>query len=423
VRALAVVLLALLALPAAAAARVGTLDPRFSRDGHVSFSFGADEVVPVAAAPDGAGGTYLLAQGGAGWVVARVTRHGVLRGGFGRGGRVVLRAGDWDGNQRPTALALQTLPGGARRLLAAGQITGDVLAVHALSPTTAAPDPGFGTAGRALVPTRSLALPGSGIALGPDGSMTFAYGRVALLPPAQAGPALAATRLRADGSPDPAFGAGGTVGLGADLPDGYASSVGIARDAAGVVRVTTTRTVPAAHGYVTTRVTQLRLGPAGAVLAPGRVDLTEGGAAGALAALAPGGTLVARGRGNGTELVRVGDDGTTRSTIVGGSRVGLPVSVVADARGRAYVLTRRIALPARASVVRFTAAGRVDRGFGRRGVLTVPLDRGHRLLDGRLALDPRAHRLWIVGDDGDGLSSIRDDFGKDRAYVASVRLR
>lgn len=416
----------LVLLPAAAGARVGTLDPRFSKDGRVAFSFGADEVVPVTAVGDGAGGTYLLAQTAGSWVIARVTRRGALRGGFGRGGRIVLRGSDWDGNARPTALALQRLPGRAPRLLAAGSITGDVLAMYAFGATTGAPDPTFGDGGRVVVRTSAYALASSTLALGADGTVTFAFGRFPYGWGPPTGPGLAAIRLLADGAPDPTFGSDGTADLGADPRNPFASEITTDLDVSGTVRVTSVDSVPDARGYFQSRVTQRRLGVAGGVLSPGPVVLGIGGDHNAVTALGPAATFTAFAHGNSTALVRVGDDGTRRTTALGGSRIGWPTSVAVDSRDRAYVLTRRsgaTAATSRTSVVRVGADGRVDRSFGRRGVLVLPVSRRHVLLDSHLALDPAAHRLWVVADDGDGLADVRDDFGRDRAYIASIRLR
>jgi hypothetical protein len=256
----------------------------------------------------------------------------------------------------------------------------------------------------------------------------------------------ALTALRSDAALDPAFGSGGTLAPGRLLDAERPFAIGpVAVDAAGRVLVALGRydgpTVAPRHRL-------LRLTPTGAPDpafggGDGFVDLST--PVGTLRALPDGGVLVAgtryrvRDDGRSVEqrlvLRRLAADGTPERRAFGGDGVA---SLAADGRLRS-VDARRIVLAPDGGVVlalfrgdgpvngnallaKVSRGGRLVRGFGRRGLATIPSPRSGEAEVAELLLDRRGG-LLVAGRRTGVVPGIREDIAPQDVRLAVWRYR
>jgi uncharacterized delta-60 repeat protein len=369
---------ALAAAPATAAP--GDLDPSFSGDGRVSTLTSADTFVAraVAVQPDGrivvAGYSCDTATcgptGDSSFRLARYTADGGLDTDFGQGGLVTTAIGAG----RSQAFDVLVRPDGEI-------VAGGVASVNASDPGSFALaayrpdgrlDPGFGAGGRVVMPV------GEGFDAISD--LVSAGDRLVAVGQAEAGghTRFALARFNRRGAPDPAFGHGGAVVLGASAPYAYA---------AGGVRLPDGRFVAVGASGQNSAVESLRLsgapvGSGGAAnppwirpigtaysyanaataLSDGRVlsagVATEGGGnpAMALVRTSPEGRLDPSWDGDGTALVRARDG-------------SVATDVVLDPSGRAVAAGHSsLGEEHEFMLARFGPDGTLDRGFGGQGV-------------------------------------------------------
>jgi uncharacterized delta-60 repeat protein len=374
IRIVVALLVAGLFAPAAAQARAGQPDRHFGNRGTQTLN--AKNADAVGGAVLALSNGRVLAGGAAAgkFVVLRLhSSSGRLDNNFGDHGQFVP---DLPGTSLNGVRALATFRDG--RIVAAGTLNVNggatrMVAVRLLP--NGEVDPSFG-GGLGYI----LAGP-DGAALG---SMAMDSGGNIVLVGSRSGEVPLVIRLLPDGTPDPAFGVGGTV-------DG--SSLGLAGRATGVLaRPDGAVIFTVAAGSSTLIVARLlvngALDPAfagtGVANLP-RDPVTTGAGLGATAlALGPSGTLlvagtelssggtqqviVARVRGNGALDKRFGTRGFARIARAG--RNLSPTSLTRDSAGR--VLIAGIARPPRAMIVRLRPSGRRDTRFGTRGV-TFPV--------------------------------------------------
>jgi uncharacterized delta-60 repeat protein len=197
----------------------GRLDPSFGTGGRV-LTGGTGAAYGVAIQPDGAivAAGYTDGPTGTDFAVTRYTADGALDPSFGTDGRVVT---DLGGADHIAAIAVQR--NGA--VVVAGDSDGDfALARYGRD---GAPDPSFGTGG-----TVRTDLGGTdaarALAIEPRGAIVAAGSSNG---PAGRDSDFALVRYRADGTPDPGFGTGGTVrtGFGSASSD-VALAVAVAPD-------------------------------------------------------------------------------------------------------------------------------------------------------------------------------------------------
>jgi uncharacterized delta-60 repeat protein len=384
-RLLLLALALLLAAPAAAHARAGDVDRSFGSGGSVTFqSLGPDVFfTAVALQPDGK--IVAAADRGNGLTVVRLTRSGALDRRFGTRGRV--RIPIRGAGARDIALFRDG------RILVAGIVAADTepshIVVARLLPSGDL-DPNFGTDGVGVVGPPSSQL--DSMALARDGEVVLGG---SLARPDR--PVALVLRLLTDGTPDPDFSGDGAVDT---------SAVGIAGRARDVV-VLPDGSVGAAVSPELGRVdpgtfVAIRLTPAGAFDPAfgldGVVDvlttplrLSEGGAA-AIAA-GPDGSLILAGTVRGERrrddplvlrLTAAGalDPGFGRNgglRLIASSGRSVHINAMARAPGGRLVLGGYS--EGNAAVLRLTAGGRRDTRFGRGGALFAALGRppdGHR---------------------------------------------
>jgi uncharacterized delta-60 repeat protein len=183
------------AIPGAAVAAPGALDPTFGTGGEVTTDFGgSDSAEAVGIQSDGkivtAGSTF--SGGLQHFVLARYNADGNLDSSFGSGGKVTTDFGGFD-----AASALVIQPDG--RIVAAGRGSGDFALARYNADGSL--DPTFGSGGKVTTD-----FGGSddafGVALQADGKIVAA---------GQGGSDFGLARYNADGSLDPTFGSGSRV--------------------------------------------------------------------------------------------------------------------------------------------------------------------------------------------------------------------
>jgi uncharacterized delta-60 repeat protein len=407
------IVLSVLCSAAPATARPGELDRTFAGHGIDRVRLPSEESVPVTAALD-AGGRILVAAHP--FQVARFTAGGRLDRSWGvRGVASIPPQREWDGNSRPVSLAV--LPGGGAIIAGFGRM--DVLVAARLT-AAGALDPAFGGRGVVTIPLRLAGSAVRGVVPVAGGGLRLA---VVTQPSAfgyPGGPArLAVYGLRVDGTLDPGFGSGGRVDLPAPIP-GYASTGMLLPAAAGGLMAL----LDAGAHYEQLRLTaggqvDPSFGPGAAVFPAGSYDPP------ALAPDGRGGIVGAGSVKGGVLVVRVLADGRPdpafRGPLLSRARTGAPEAITVDPAGRILLAsTLGGAGASRAVVTRLLADGRVDRGFGSMG--RRRLSSGIETpLGARAVLTDALGRVLVVGDAGDGLSSIRDDFGTDAPFLARLR--
>jgi uncharacterized delta-60 repeat protein len=378
-RMLVALLAVALLIPAAAQAKAGQADRRFGSNGTQTLNApGADAVggAVLAISHD-----RLLAGGAAAgkFVVLRLhSRSGRLDNNFGDRGQFVP---ELPGTTLDGVRALATFRDG--RIVAAGTLNvnggaSQMVAVRLLP--NGEVDPSFGGGLGYVVAGPAGSVLGS-MAMDVNGNIVLAGARPGEVP--------VIIRLLADGTPDPAFGSGGTVD-GAALglsgratgvlarPDGTVIfTVGAAPGHTGsstfvVVRLLVTGAPDPGFGGtgvqsftrepVTTGdglgAAALALGPSGRLLVAG-TELSAGGTQQ---------TLVTRVRGNGALDTRFGTHGFARFARAG--RNLRATSLARDSAGR--ILVAGIARSPRSMIARLRPGGKRDRRFGTRGV-TFPV--------------------------------------------------
>jgi len=379
-RAVAVIVV-LLAVPAAAAARPGDLDPGFAGGTALLLGSPGAQYAGSALALQGDGRVTVAGRDGRGFLVVRRRAAGGPDRSFSGNGRLTIRfAGATRAGARDVALFRDG------RILVAGTITlGGVqrFAVARLQPRGNL-DPNFGVDGVAVVGPPGAQL--EAMALQREGELVLA-GSV----PAGARRAVLVMRLLADGTPDPGFGTDGVVdstaaklaGRARDvlaLPDGgVALAAAVERGRAARATFLAARLTPAGAfdptfdgdgvARVATTTRRVRGGGAAALaLDRGRLILagTARGAGGRDDA------TVVRLTRTGQADPRFGRAGVVRPTDPGGRSVRI-VAMRRDARGRLVLGGSASGLGA--AVLRLRGSGRRDRSFGAGGLSAGRLPR------------------------------------------------
>jgi hypothetical protein len=422
---LTLVALVLVAAPARAAdpTAPGTPDRTFSDDGRLRAGFGATEVRPadIDVRPDDR--LVVLANG----PIARYTPAGRPDRSFsGDGVARIGRDPRGDGNDALTAIA-STSDGG---LIVVGRLRTDILRVVRLRPDGMV-DTAFGRRGSVVANTGGyiaaasvLVLPGGDIVVAAHASSGFlAPGYVEQPRPE---PRLIVLALDARGAPREGFGAAGRTEL--RLPDLFADqpSVHVQSGRAGglVLATAVGRTPrPVVAGLLADGRPDPELGPDGVrELGAGFDEAGLGGITGD-----GQGRLVWSGRSRGRlALLRTSASGEVDPTFGTGGFARLSPRIAFAGAGGVASLGNRLAVgytraSRRATLAMVGDGGRLDRGFARRGVVDLGAygRRGPATAD-HVAFH-RRRGVVVAGGVGDGLSGIRDDFGRD--VVALARLR
>ena len=389
---LAVCALALTALPAAAQAAPGDLDPAFGIGGRARIDFGGtDRATHVAVAPDGRIVALGLtdATGGGDFAVARLTAGGLPDPTFGSGGRESLG----------TAAGVNDIGGGVVVLPAGGIVisgqgnAGNDFVVKQLT-SSGGLDPTFGSGGTAVVDFGADDMPNQ--------MVRQSDGKLVLVGSTGSGTQhdFAVARLNADGTPDLGFGTNGrqTVDFG-----GNDTAYGVAVSSDGKIIV-------AGQGDPDNEMAIARLNPNGTLDSSfgtgGEVTVDLNGSSAAYAmALAPGGGIVLAGTtsagGGQFAVARLTASGvldpsfaTTGKEVFGYGGTGEAAAGVAvQADGKIVVMGN--AGPGHDfAVTRLSTAGAADASFGSGGTRLV--DFGGQEFDGDLALQPDG-KIVIAG--------------------------
>jgi uncharacterized delta-60 repeat protein/uncharacterized repeat protein (TIGR01451 family) len=359
----------------------GTLDPDFGLSGTVTFGTPiADEFAGgVAVQPDGkivvAGDT--CTAGSCQMLVVRFLPDGTLDPTFGAGGVVTVAVGPVTSSA--TSLVLQA----DGRIVAAGTARGDLdhdVAVIRLNGDGSL-DPTFGTGGTVVTSIGDGEDAGSALAIHPGTGAITVAGYTCADAACTAGAHIGVVRYLADGSLDPVFGASGLVTTAISADDA-ADAVAILPDGEPLVAGTTL----AGSSYDVALVRYRVDGTADPTFGGGAVTTALGPEDSAwAAALQPDGKIVAAGGGLDMVVARYGPDGTLDPTFgAGGTTVVAPGQGLLEAVGVAVQGDGRLVLAGRHfsgsvaqfAVVRTTAGGVPDAGFGTAGVVTTPFPGG-----------------------------------------------
>jgi uncharacterized delta-60 repeat protein len=376
-RLLAATLLVLLVPTAAAQARAGDPDTAFGRRGTVTLKATAADA--VAGAVKVISGNRVLAGGSAAgqFVVVRLRKTGTLDSKFGTGGQVVPAL---PGTTLDGVRSLATFRDG--RIVAAGtlrQADGSTRMVAIRLLPTGEIDPSFG-AGFGYVLAGPAGSQLGGMTMDGDGNVYLAGSRPGEIP--------IVIRMLADGSIDPAFGAGGTLDGATMGLTGRATGLLVRREGSltftvgggptgvypanfTVVRVGLTGvldttfngtgivSLPLGPGQAAgIGAAAIRQGPSNTTLVAG-TDLTASGP--------PRGAII-RLKADGTLDKRFGSNGVARR-----ARAGREIRIKAMARDSSgRILVAGSGQPPEAVVMRLRASGRRDSTFGNGGV-TYPL--------------------------------------------------
>ena len=361
-----------LAVSCASNASAAGLDRSFGVDGRAYVSFGegltSDTPGDLAIQPDGrivlVGETENLE-----FAAARLLPSGALDPSFGDGGRVVLHGfGTRTRNQVDPSVALQA---DGRIVIAGTGIAGGRTAFAAARLTAGgALDPSFADGGRFLLPVAAGGDEVRDVAVLPSGGVVLA-GQADV---ASNDTDIAVVRLRPDGTPDPAFGAGG-IALLPGTPDTGADS--------------------------------------GAAVLP----TSDGGL------FVPGSTL-SEATFFDFALTRLGGDGARDPAFALGSTVVTPVgegrsldgitdgALLPDGRvtGAGFSLSSDIYSASAIAVARWLPDGRTDPSFGGDGTVTL-IDGGAKTAGSGVAVTS-AGRTFVTGD------SNREDPNRDTIVAA-----
>ena len=417
-----------LAAPASAAGPLapGMPDRTFAGDGRLRSSLSSGrEVAAYGVLPLASGRLAVLTSTSN---VVRLRASGARDLGFGTRGVARVRF-HGDGNDTLDAFAEDT--DGA--LVVAGSKRRDTLAVRRLLPNGRV-DRRFGSGGLFALATTTF-VTGIDVAMAPDGT---AFVAAVAVPPYYApsgGPyRLLVTALDRRGRPVSTFGDNGTASIPLD-PSYFPGGVKLLRLPDGRLRyvlnqsATFTRWRISLAGLTADGQPDTALGPGG-VLALGRLlpdfALAEGDASGRLLLT----TLQQRSRlPDQLVMVALTTDGARDPSFGtgGAARIPLPFEAARDfevavsATGDVAIAMTRLGRQARPAAALVRRDGRLARSFGAGGFATVGGFARRRSTHVHAAAVDGLDRLVLGGLSGDGLSDIRDDFGRD--YVAMTRLR
>jgi uncharacterized delta-60 repeat protein/uncharacterized repeat protein (TIGR01451 family) len=341
--ALAALVLALVAgaLPAAAVAAPGTLDPSFGTGGEVTTDFGgSDSAEAVAIQSDGkivaVGGTFSFPSGD--FALARYNADGSLDPSFGSGGKVTTDFGGFD-----AASAAVIQPDG--RIVAAGRSGSGDFALARYN-TDGSLDTTFGNGGKLTTDFGGFDA-AFGVALQADGKIVAA---------GQGGPGggFALARYNTDGSLDPSFGSGGEVTT--HFTSGFEVVIAVAIQLDGKIVVTGQTFAGGFQQFALARYNTD--GSLDTSFASGGIVATNFGfdsAFGGALAIQPDGKIVAAGRA-GTDflLARYNGDGSLDATFGSGG------IVTTDFGGTVFDAAFGVALQSNGKIV---AAGGTFNGF------------------------------------------------------------
>ncbi len=381
------------------AAASGTLDPGFGQGGRVSTDLGGlSTVYATVVQADGriVAVGYVSRNGDEDFALARYTRDGTLDPAFGTGGIVRTDISGTGSDDVARAVALQA----DGRIVVAGQSTAGAGITLARYDRDGSLDPAFGSAG---VVTTGITGIGYAVATGPDGRILVAGSA-----DAGTGNDVVVVRLRPDGSPDPAFGTGGTVLT--DVGGAGSNDVGDA----------------------------LALQPDGAVLVAGSSDSGTGSHA-----------LLLRYRGNGTLDPTFGRDGVVVTSPASAGNASRAAAVTLGSGGT-VVTAGSTRLPGGGSgfaVARYRRDGSPDTSFGSGGVAVTQVGGPGSYAYGSAVAVDHCGRIVVAGSAGNQRSGdfavarytrngvLDADFGSagsvvtdvsggdDRAFAVALRPR
>jgi uncharacterized delta-60 repeat protein/uncharacterized repeat protein (TIGR01451 family) len=329
------------ALPAAAVAAPGTLDPSFGTGGEVTTDFGgSDSAEAVAIQSDGkivaVGGTFSFPSGD--FALARYNADGSLDPSFGSGGKVTTDFGGFD-----AASAAVIQPDG--RIVAAGRSGSGDFALARYN-TDGSLDTTFGNGGKLTTDFGGFDA-AFGVALQADGKIVAA---------GQGGPGggFALARYNTDGSLDPSFGSGGEVTT--HFTSGFEVVIAVAIQLDGKIVVTGQTFAGGFQQFALARYNTD--GSLDTSFASGGIVATNFGfdsAFGGALAIQPDGKIVAAGRA-GTDflLARYNGDGSLDATFGSGG------IVTTDFGGTVFDAAFGVALQSNGKIV---AAGGTFNGF------------------------------------------------------------
>jgi uncharacterized delta-60 repeat protein len=418
-------ILALAVLPAVPAAAAtdptapGALDRAFGHNGVAvpTYPRGLTDELPLRRSfVLGDGRTLALTEPG---VVARITLGGRIDGTFGTlGWSTPSLLGDGNDSVRDMALA----PDGS--VVLAGTSRADRIGVVRLTPNGRIAR-AFNGGEPVIVPTLGY-ISGVAVAVGADGTTFVAYRSFPTYgsPDAAAGPRSALLALAPDGSLRSDFGEGGRFSFPAFEP------VGVVALSTGEVRVVVS-------SYPDGRMLLAGVDAAGrpdpALGRDGVRDLGLELVPNAVTALPGDQFLVAGHVGSQPAIARFDSDGTPDPAFgaagiaaLSGRAGPIPGSAAVGPGGRVAVALTTPSIGSarpRMAVELLTARGRPVRGFGRDGFVRLPVARPKAPAGGIGVGFPAPGRLLVTGTTGDGLSSIREDFGRDDVVLARLRLR
>lgn len=333
----------------------GTPDASFGENGMSQLSFGDLVAEPWALALQ-EDGRILVAGSAGGFGVFRFAVDGSPDDGFGVGGRVIV---DFSDLGYPDSLALAIGHDATGRVVAAGvAYASHNPDMHSMAflrlLADGSPDPAFGNGGRVIVPIGTPTDPRNAAAaalrVDADGGMVAA-GTGDVTPDHL--PGFVAIRLRADGSPDPAFGNIGIAGF--DPPGdngGRAFSLTVRDDG---------------------------------LLIAGSCGYNSPDAA----------FCAVRLHADGSVDDAWGVDGWGRIPVAGGMRGSVQAVLQGDGR-LALAGTAALSLPTDFAIGRLTAAGQPDATFGSNGLATVSFDDGDGE-DRGCAISVQAGRIVAAG--------------------------
>jgi uncharacterized delta-60 repeat protein len=379
-----------------AVAGPGDLDTSFSGDGKRTIDFGGtDAAHALLVRPDG---RILVAGGGgpsASFCIARLRRNGALDSSFGSKGKRLVEFGGAD--ESANALARQA----DGKILLAGH-SGTRVAVARLD-ADGSLDETFAGDGRKILDWGSICRAHSVLVL-PNGRILVA-GFVG-----PEGGNVRLSRLRANGSLDPAFGAGGSAELDFGGDD---FGLAAARQADGSIVVAGRST---AGGAVVGRLTPNGM-PDSAFGSQGRVTLGAGGVARAVL-VQPDQRIVVAGNASGNDamtVTRLRQDGSTDATFGTNGTATIDVGSLADlAYGVALQPDGRLVVAGYSQADEVVAVARLDPGggldptFGAAGKATV--DFGAATFGHAVALQ-RNGRILVAGH-----KTGTDDFAVARLH-------
>lgn len=410
--------------PAAGPLAPGMPDRTFAGDGTLRSSLASGGEVAAYDVLALAGGRLAVLTSAS--TIVRLKASGVRDTRFGTRGVARVRFFG-DGNDSVQALAEDS--DGA--LVVAGTRRRDVLAARRLLPNGRV-DRAFG-GGRVDLETNAF-LSDISVAMAPDGTALVA----ALAAPAYYSPSgpyrLLVLALDRQGRRVTGFGAGGVATISLDSSS-FPSGTKLVRLADGRLRYAIN--IPRGTSGNRTRLAGFTAdGQPDPALGPGGVRTVGNLPRGATLASDPTGRLllaaIERRARRDDRLVALAltPDGVRDPAfgIDGVSRITLPFdaerpAVAVRANRDAAVAMTRLDRPRRPAVALLRRGGRLRTGFGQGGFATIGGFHLSRPTVVHAAAIDGLDRLVLAGESGDGLSGIREDFGRDYVAMTRVRLR